>query len=581
MTKKEKRRARKKLAQIQERDPNQILGEAAAKIEAAKKGPGIDPVLMQRVMSQFTALNAAGKIKRTEQNNPYRIADHPPQATPPKKQQMAFDSGLVQNNDFASAGWLNGYGPDVPQFPGYPYLAELALREEFRVMSETIADDATREGIDFDVVGEDDKARARKDLAGEAERQADPDERRKRVKAAGKADKIKALKDDQERLELWDKLYAISRDDGFFGRSHLYMDFGVDVESGSPELRTPVGDGRSDATKSKIGKGKFKELKVIEAVWTYPQAYNANNPLAPGWYSPQKWFVMGQEIHGSRLPTFIGHVVPDLLKPAYSFGGISLSQLAQRYVDIWLQTKQSVADLVHSFSIMVLCCDVSTILEAGGAEALYNRADMFNMIRDNRGLMMINKATEDFKNVSASLGGLHELQAQAQEHMASIVRIPLVKLLGISPSGLNASSEGEIRSYYDSISAYQKRFFRPNLTKIVNFEQMSLFGDIDPGITIKFEPLWELSDKERGDKQKADADRHQVYVDMGTIDAGEVRHIIVNDKDLPYVDLDPDDVPDLGGEEAEGLEPVGGRPTPEAERGETNKEDDTEAEELA
>jgi hypothetical protein len=54
--------------------------------------------------------------------------------------------------------------------------------------------------------------------------------------------------------------------------------------------------------------------------------YNAINPLKGDWYNPQTWYVMGQEIHGSRLPTFIGHPVPDMLKPAYSFGGLSLSR---------------------------------------------------------------------------------------------------------------------------------------------------------------------------------------------------------------------------------------------------------------
>ena len=40
---------------------------------------------------------------------------------------------------------------------------------------------------------------------------------------------------------------------------------------------------------------------------------------------------MGRQVHTSRILTFIGRPVPDLLKPAYSFGGLSLVQLG--YVD--------------------------------------------------------------------------------------------------------------------------------------------------------------------------------------------------------------------------------------------------------
>ncbi|WP_241502645.1 anti-CBASS protein Acb1 family protein [Bombella intestini] len=32
----------------------------------------------------------------------------------------------------------------------------------------------------------------------------------------------------------------------------------------------------------------------------------------------------------------------------------------------------------------------------------------------------------------------------------------LVKLFGITPNGLNASSEGEIRVFYDEIAAFQE-----------------------------------------------------------------------------------------------------------------------------
>jgi phage-related protein (TIGR01555 family) len=213
----------------------------------------------------------------------------------------------------------------------------------------------------------------------------------------------------------------------------------------------------------------------------------------------------------------------------------------------------------------VLCTDLSTLLGPSDAGGVLARADLFNAIRDNQGLMVVNKDSEDFKNVSASLSGLHELQAQAQEHMSSVSRIPLVKLTGISPSGLNASSEGEIRAYYDTIAAFQNRSLHPHLSRLINFQQLSLFGEVDPEIKMRFEPLWELSDAERGDKQKADGERHQMYVDMGAISPEDVRRVIVDDPELPYTNLDPDEVPDLLQEE-EGPEPVGGRPDPVAEK---------------
>ena len=525
----------------------------------------------------FARINPKARRLRRE-NAPFYFDPtklHPPQATPPKEMRMAMDQ--CPGSAWASGEWTNfagtnggGFGAkEGVVFLGFPYLAELAQRTEFRQISETIADDSTRKWIDFEVAGTKEEIEARsledaQDPAGKQQR------RMQRLDDHGKLDKVQELKDEIDRLKLRDAMYNTSRDDGFFGRSHVFMDFGDDVEGGKDaELATPIGDGRNEISRSKIKRGSLRAIRTIEPVWTYPMAYNAINPLRDDWYRPQVWYVLGKQIHISRMPIFIGHPVPDLLKPAYSFGGISLTQLALTYVDIWLDTRQSVAQLIRAFSIMVLSTDLAGSMQPtgglGGAEMdIWTRIGMFNAMRDNAATFVINKETEEFSNVSAPLSGLHELQAQAQEHICSAVRIPVMKFTGISPTGMNASSEGEIRAYYDTIAAYQNRFFRPNLTKILDFIMLSLWGEVDEDITFVFEDLWEMSEKERAELQKTEAERDQIFVDGGAISNGEWRERIVDDPHLPFADLDPTDVPDLLSEEQAGLVPEGaGRPVEE------------------
>lgn len=503
-------------------------------------------------------------------SNPFQVAQHPPAVTPPSRaHRMAMDDNI----NWAAAAWDGAFmGATVNEgllFLGYPYLAELAQRPEYRVISDTLATEMTRKWIKLRATGDqsdddDDKA-AGPDPDGAERVEPEPS----RADARAKASRIKAIEDELERLQVRDRFCDLAAQDGYFGRSHLYLDYGhnIDDREQAGELAISIGDGRDRRSQTLIGnaKRKLREVRTVEAVWTYPMGYNAINPLRPNWYAPQTWYVMGQEIHASRLLTFVGRPVPDMLKPAYSFGGLSMSQLAKPYVDIWLTTRQSIADLIHAFSVMVLCTDLSTMMQdASDSSSLMGRVTLFNNMRDNKGLMVLNKNTEDFKNVSASLAGLHELQAQAQEHMASVARIPLVKFTGISPSGLNASSEGEMRAFYDTIAAMQNRFFRPNLNRVINLIQLGLFGEIDPEITYDFVPLWELTEKERAEQRKADAETAQVHIDSGVLSPEEERRRIANDPDSPYSGLDPDDVPDLLDEEAQGLEPEGGRPQPAA-----------------
>lgn len=433
----------------------------------------------------------------------------------PKGHKMALDESFSAVTNWATAGIASGTAfSEGYTFLGYPYLSELAQIPEYRLISEVISTEMTRKFIKM-------------------KSQSDNDD---------KEDKIKELEDEFDRLGVRDAFRLIAEQDGFFGRSHLYIDTG---ERKNPEeLKKPIGDG-DRFTEKKFKKGFLRAIKTVEPVWTYPAFYNASDPLADDWYDPMQWFVMTRQVHCSRLLTFVGREVPDLLKPAFSFGGLSLSQMAKPYVDNWLETRQSVNDIISAFSIMVLKTDMSTMMQ-GNCDALYQRADLFNNTRTNRGLMMVDKNTEDFANVSAPLGSLDKLQAQAQEHMASVSRIPLVKLTGISPSGLNASSEGEIRVFYDTIHAYQEKFFTPHLTTVFKMAQINLWGAVDQDLVFEYEPLWEMDEAQIVEMQKNKAETHQMYVEMGAVDNGEeVRQALVDDPNSPYENLDPNRIPVL------------------------------------
>jgi hypothetical protein len=301
-------------------------------------------------------------------------------------------------------------------------------------------------------------------------------------------------------------------------------------------------------TKQKFKKGSLKGLKVVEPIWVYPMNYNAIDPLKPDWYNPSSWVVMSKEVHSSRLLTFVSRQVPDLFKPAYSFGGLSLSQMAEPYVNNWLRTRQAVSDLIHTFSMSGIKTNLAGTLAAGGEE-MFNRVDFYNALRDNQGLMMLDKDTEEFFNITTPLSSLDLLQAQAQEHMASVTRIPIVKLLGIQPAGLNASSEGEMESFSDVVGSMQVVLFDDNLKTVINFAQMNIWGKVNPKIKFSWVPLRETDEETKAAVAKIQAEIDGMYVDKGVVDAGEVRKRLATDKNGPYHGLNPDDMPELPDDE--------------------------------
>jgi uncharacterized protein len=173
------------------------------------------------------------------------------------------------------------------------------------------------------------------------------------------------------------------------------------------------------------------------------------------------------------------------------FGGQSLTQMMMPVVENWLSTRKAVGEIVKKYSHLIFKANMTETINGGNVQNLLRRVALFVGMRNNNGVILLDNATEDFGNISVPLSGLDVLQAQAQEHMCSLPRIPQIKLLGIQPAGLNATSEGELRAFEDMIHSYQEAFFRPHLTTILDLVQLNLFGEIDSGITFEFEPLAE------------------------------------------------------------------------------------------
>lgn len=469
-------------------------------------------------------------------------------------------------------------------FPGYPYLSELAQRSEYRAPTETIAAEATREWIDITVKGKASKKKrkergekvddepiaqdalpkATKPPKPKAAKTAQPDGTPEGDDAEGDEteDKIEAMEAALEEFKVRDHFRRLSEIDGFNGRAQLYIDVDTGRMDRNERDQLPL-----VVDPQTIPKGSLKGFQPVEPIWTSPYSYNTLDPTLPSFYKPTAWFVMGRRVHASRLLTFISREVPDMLKPAYNFGGLSLSQLMEPYVFQWLRTRNSVSDLIYNFSIIVLKTDMAAVLAdkggAAGAKAglgFFDRLKLFTQTRSNQALMTIDKNREELEQIAVPLSGLEKLQAQAQEHMAAPSHIPLVKLTGITPDGLNASSEGEIQVWYDWIRSYQIAFYAKHLKHVLDVIQLHLFGSIDDSIGFEFKPLSSPTVKELSEIRKANAETDGSYIDKGVISAEEVRERVSSDPQSGYDNLTgpaPTPPPQMDAEHGAGLEEVG------------------------
>ncbi len=397
---------------------------------------------------------------------------------------------------------------NVQGFPGYPYLSMLASRAEFRAFAAAISTEMTREWITLNS----------SDVEGESTKE-----------------KITELTKALEDFGVKSIIQKAAEHDCFFGRGQIFVDI-----DGQDRKLPLILDPRT------IKDNSLKRVVNVEPIWTTPVAYNSIDPAAPDFYKPNKWWMLGQEVHASRLLTVITRELPDMLKPAFNFSGMSMSQLAEAYVDNWLRTRQSVADLISNFSIVSLATSMDQVLQGTGnaeidgqaATDLFSRAKLFTLTRSNKGIFLTDKDREELSQLAVPLSGLHELQAQAQEQMCAVSHVPSTILLGIAPSGFGNVAEGELRSWYDWIAAGQESYYRAPIEVILKVMQLSMYGKIDPNITFSFNPLYQMTAKELSEIRTADGATACAYIDRGVLDPQEERERLARDPESGYQGLD-------------------------------------------
>lgn len=451
------------------------------------------------------ALRAFPKLppRKDKYRHALQMPSHPPlPADLPDETQNAL--AMDDMGGFPGPNWewgnAAGVAPFGLYFPGYQFLSELAQRTEYRQPAESYAKEATRKWIEWKSKG-----------------------------ATDKAEKIQEIEDEVERFKIQDHMRKLIMHDCLFGGGFLY----IDIKGQENARRDPL-----IIDEKTIPVGSLNGFAVIEPIWVTPIWWNSVDPTQPDYYKPTKWSVLGRETHAQRLMTFFSREVPDYIKPAYNFLGISLSQLINPYVDRWLTAVTSVSRLISNFSTINLQTELAAVLSGDSGEGFLKRMEDFLEKRDNQGLFITDKDREALQQLSVSLASLDQLQAQAQEHMAMPTHIPLVVLTGVTPSGLNASSKDEIEVWNNWIHGYQEGFFTDHMMSIRNLIMLNKWGAIDEDIIFDYVLLKEVDGEAQSRIRKTSSDAGVAYINAGVIEAQEERERIARDPDSGYNSLD-------------------------------------------
>lgn len=361
---------------------------------------------------------------------------------------------------------LTGHATAMGQFPmtsfvGYGVLQQIAQNGMIRTCIQTVADDCTREWIEL--TGGDDTDPAVLDSL---------------------TDHVKEFK----LQKLWADAIATM---GYMGGAMIYIDTGTE----DPTIPLRISEDSAE-----LQPGRPLRFVLIDPVNVSPLSYNATDPLKADYMQdPAYWMILTRRVHKSRLIILRDNLPPTLLRPAYNFMGIPQAQILWDYVIHWNKARVSAAEVLDKLNLLVFQTRTEDLLGSdGGVGQLDAKINALTRYRNNSSVLVCDRDAEDVKNVTLTISGITDVVRQALEFIAAINRTPAVKLLGISPSGFNATGESDIRNYYDHIKSKQE-LLRDGIQKAINCIQLHTTGALDESVGFEFNRLG--ADDAAGDAQ--------------------------------------------------------------------------------
>lgn len=258
-----------------------------------------------------------------------------------------------------------------------------------------------------------------------------------------------------------------------------------------------------------VGRGQFQGMMVLDRWMLTPSLSDPVKDFGPDFGKPSFYDIVdapglpsAMRIHHSRVVRLEGVDLPYWQKIAENGWGLSVVERLYDRMIAYDSASQGIAQLTYKAHLRTLKVkNLRDIIAQGGKalQSLVANVEMMRAYQSNEGLSILD-GEDEFQTHQYTFSGLSDVLLQFGQQLSGALQIPLVRLFGQSPAGMNSTGESDIRNYYDSIRAQQEARLRLPLGRILNVMCRSVLGIEPPaGFGFSFAPLWQTSDAERAD----------------------------------------------------------------------------------
>ena len=275
----------------------------------------------------------------------------------------------------------------------------------------------------------------------------------------------------------------------------------------------------------RIRPGSLRNLVVMDR-WdvtpsnemdTDPSSSNFGQPL---WYTTVEGSV---RIHWTRLIRFGGALLPRRARRNNQGWGASVLQKVSDALTNFDASHAVAGSMLYEAVIDVLkIADLYKLLApANGENLVAARFQASQLLKSINRTLVLDKG-DDYEKKTMSFAGVREIMQEFAVAVCGAADIPMPRLFGEAPGGLNATGKGDAANYDDKIKSDQTRQLLPRLRVLDQVLLPSVLGRMPKDYEVEANPLRQMSDADQADLENKRADRDKKYVDMGALTAGLV-----------------------------------------------------------
>lgn len=337
------------------------------------------------------------------------------------------------------------------------------------------------------------------------------------IKSKMRPEDLERMEDKAADLDLWGKINETIKWGRLYGGSIAVLM----IDGQDP--RTPL-DMRT------IRPGQFKGLAVFDRWMLEPSLEDLVTEFNQFTGTPRYYrvlsnapYMQGKAIHYSRIVLRGGGVkLPYQQALIENLWDLSIVERVYDRLVAFDSATTGAAQLVYKCYLRTLKVkSLREIVAAGqNSQALNGIVAYVNMMSKYQGIegvTMIDAEDEYTSEHHGAFSGLSDVMLQFGQQLSGALQIPLVRLFGQSPAGLNSSGESDVRTYYDNVNSQQNKVMKVGITKLYQVLAISLGIQVPDNFRIAFRPLWQLTEEQRATITKTVVEAVSAAKEIGLI----------------------------------------------------------------